>query len=241
MGQIQDGLYVARPNHWNVGKSKGGAVEIAINFELEAWINPKTQEEIAPAQPTYITGFFYPITKTGARNDNTMESLKAALGWDGRSFGGFQSADWSQTRVKIVIAHEPDLKNKLRPKVQFINPLSYVPNQPKQVDDKLIADLDAQFDSLLIAGAAASTPAADSPQAYEPPAEPPAVPTDVDMGFDAGPAWALFCKRTEGLTNIVRVAKWIELTTNAKTSNISADDFMQAANEVTPDGDGIPF
>lgn len=250
MGAILDGLWIARPNHWNVGKSSGGAVEIAINFELEAWINPKTKEEVAPAQPQFLTGYFYPITKQGKVNENTMNSLKEALGWDGKKLGEFQATDWSNTRVKIVIGHEPDLKSRLKPKVQFINPITYAGNGPKPVDDKLISSLDDQFDSLLRAHASENNNATAplAPQVYTPPTASPAVVPAMPAGEGESipgldDAWAAFCGASENMLDAERIARWTKFVSAAKASGIAGNDLVEKAKEAATaiDDADIPF
>lgn len=67
-----------------------------------------------------ISGYHYLEKRDGSINQVTVDSLKAAFGWDGRDPFWLQDADMSGVVVQIKLGFE-DYNGKQRIKVQFVD------------------------------------------------------------------------------------------------------------------------
>jgi hypothetical protein len=73
-----------------------------------------------------ITGYFYLEKRDGALNTVAIESLKAALGWDGRDPFWLQETDLAQQPVQVKLGYE-EYQGQQRLKVLFLNPYGASP------------------------------------------------------------------------------------------------------------------
>jgi hypothetical protein len=119
----REGLFNAYPV--DVGVDETGPNKLAtcvVNFRLYEELQPSGEWSDCSAEGLEVTGYFYLEKKDGSLNTITIDSLKAALGWDGRDPFWLQEADLSQHAVQVKLAFE-EYGGKTRLKVQFLNPL----------------------------------------------------------------------------------------------------------------------
>jgi hypothetical protein len=118
----REGLFNAYPVE--VGVDETGPNKLAtcvVNFRLYEELQPSGEWADCSAEGLQVTGYFYLEKKDGSLNTITIDSLKAALGWDGRDPFWLQEADLSQHAVQVKLAFE-EYGGKTRLKVQYLNP-----------------------------------------------------------------------------------------------------------------------
>ena len=118
----REGLFNAYPA--NIGVDETGPNNLAtciISFQLYEELQPDGEWADCSDDNFDITGYFYLEKKDGALNTITIDSLKAALGWDGRDPFWLQETDLSEHPVQVKLAFE-EYGGKTRLKVQFLNP-----------------------------------------------------------------------------------------------------------------------
>ena len=131
-----------------------------------------------------ITGWFYLEKKDGSLNDKTIESLKAALGWDGRDPFWLQdnAAELAEHAVQVKLAFE-EFNGATNLKVQYLNPYGSTAGGVSKADDNGRKSIQRRIGSKLraLAGGTPANPpkAAGKPaRAAKPaPAVKPAPPT----------------------------------------------------------------
>jgi hypothetical protein len=117
-----EGLFNAYPV--DVGVDETGPNKLAtcvVNFRLYEELQPSGEWSDCSAEGLEITGYFYLEKKDGSLNTITIDSLKAALGWDGRDPFWLQETDLSQHAVQVKLAFE-EYGGKTRLKVAYLNP-----------------------------------------------------------------------------------------------------------------------
>ncbi len=190
----REGLFHAYPA--SIGIDEIGDHKLAtcvINFSLfEEMIDGQWQS--CEDESLDITGWFFLEKKDGSVNSATIDSLKAALGWDGRDMFWLQDTDLSQQPVQVRLAFE-EYQGKNRIKVKFLNPYGAAPTGGVTKADEgkrraLSARLGAKFRAL-----AGGTPAPAPKPAGKPtpPAKSPAPPAKKPVPESTmQAAWAAF-------------------------------------------------
>ena len=103
----REGLFNAYPAE--IGVDETGPNKLAtciIRFKLYQELQASGEWDDCAADNLEITGYFYLEKKDGALNTITVDSLKAALGWDGRDPFWLQTTDLSQHAVQLKLAFE---------------------------------------------------------------------------------------------------------------------------------------
>ena len=118
----REGLFNAHPIA--VGVDDTGPNKLAtciISFRLYEELQPSGEWADCSDENLEITAYFYLEKRDGSLNTITLDSLKAALGWDGRDPFWLQDTDLSEHPVQLKLAFE-EYNGKTRLKVQFLNP-----------------------------------------------------------------------------------------------------------------------
>jgi hypothetical protein len=118
----REGLFNAHPV--DVGVDETGPNELAtciMSFRLYEELQPSGEWADCSPDNFEITGYFYLEKRDGSLNSLTIDSLKAALGWDGRDPFWLQETDLSGHAVQVKLAFE-EYNGKTRLKVQYLNP-----------------------------------------------------------------------------------------------------------------------
>ena len=207
----REGLFNAYPA--DVGVDETGPNNLAtciISFRLYEELQPSGEWTDCSDEQFDVTGYFYLEKKDGSLNTITIDSLKAALGWDGRDVFWLQEADLSEHAVQVKLAFE-EYNGKTRLRVQYLNPYgSTSGGGVKKADGAAKTGIRNRLGSKLRALAGPAQPAAARPAAPNlPPAKPkaptaPAVPSEprpnvVDGECDVQTAWDAFRTAYEGM------------------------------------------
>ena len=110
-----------------------------------------------------ITGYFYLEKRDGSINTITIDSLKAAFGWNGRDPLWLADADF--THLKVQVKLEFELYNgKTQLKVRHVDPGEASPAGVQKADEQTRRSLSARLGSKLRALAGGSPSPAPMPQ-----------------------------------------------------------------------------
>ncbi len=117
----REGRFMARIIDGGIEASgKSNLTCFAARLQIDAeWTGEQWQD--VSAEGLQITAFFYLEKKDGGLNSTTIESLKAALGWDGRDAMWLQDTDLSQHPVQITTEWDA-FEGKTRMKVRYLDP-----------------------------------------------------------------------------------------------------------------------
>ena len=118
----REGLFNAYPVE--IGIDETGPNNLAtciIRLRLCEELQPSGEWADCSDENFDITGYFYLEKKDGSLNAVTIDSLKAALGWDGRDPFWLQETNLSQHAVQVKLSFE-EYGGKTRIKVQYLNP-----------------------------------------------------------------------------------------------------------------------
>lgn len=151
------GRYIGRFTGWTVEEGDTGKnlLQFIASFSLPMHWNGAEWIDVT-ADDLSITGYFFLMKSDGSPNTRTIENLRAAMGWDGRSLATLNDSDWSSTEVQLTIEKE-DYQGKARVKVKWINPRDSVPGaNVTKADPQVIQSLDQKYGAIL----RAATPAA---------------------------------------------------------------------------------
>jgi len=226
----REGLFHAYPVAVGLGETRE-------NKLLQVVIQYRLFEELLDGQWTdcagehmEITGYHILEKRDRSLNDNTIEALKAALGWDGRDpFWLQDSAEaLSQQPVQVKLAME-EYNGQQSLKVAFLNPYGSKAGGVPKADDDLRRSatnrLGAKFRAY-----AGGTPANPPKPAGRPaaPAARPAPPKPAASPAPASPkapATATMEQAWEEFTKHCPPPKWDQETTEAEWFRILAELF----------------
>ena len=237
----REGLFNAYPVE--VGVDETGPNKLAtciINFRLYEELQPSGEWADCSDEQFEVTGYFYLEKRDGSLNTITLDSLKSALGWDGRDPFWLQEADLSQHPVQVKLAFE-EYGGKTRIKVQFLNPFgSTAGGGVSKADDATRRTISNRLGSKLraVAGPAQAPTKPAGPPKLPPakpkakPAPPPAAPKNEPAppvaGAEEAPrdpdastleeAWGEFCKHCPP-------EKWDQAAVEAEWFRIIAELF----------------
>ncbi len=166
----QEGLFNGHPV--DVGVDETGPNKLAtciIRFRLYEELQPGGEWADCSQESLEITGYFYLEKRDGSLNTITLDSLKSALGWDGRDPFWLQETDLSEHPVQLKLGFE-EYGGKTRLKVQYLNPYgSTGGGGVTRADESTKAGIRNRLGSKFRAHSGSSQPAA-------PPKLPPATP-----------------------------------------------------------------
>jgi hypothetical protein len=188
------GRYRGSLAEWGVSES-GDNKTLTFSCLLQLTQFQQGTEWVDVSQHGYeITGYFYLFKKNGSPNTMTIDSLKAALGWDGRSIAALNDGDWSTVGVQVLIGEE-EYNGKTRTKVRYINPWDYVGGAGvEKADSQTIRSLDAMYGAKL--------------RALSGPATAPASNNNGSADAAKREAWEAFKTENASLTGDARAAAW---------------------------------
>jgi hypothetical protein len=171
----REGLFNAYPAEVGVDETGPNKLTTCIvRFRLYEELQPSGEWRDCADEKFEVTGYFYLEKKDGSLNAITIDSLKAALGWDGRDPFWLQETDLSQHAVQVKLAFE-EYNGKTRLKVQYLNPYgSTGSGGVTKADAPTRKSITNRLGSKLRALAGPSQPTADKPAT--PPKLPPAKP-----------------------------------------------------------------
>ena len=203
----REGLFNAYPVE--LGIDETGPNKLAtcvINFKLYEELQQSGEWEDCAAENFHITGYFYLEKKDGSLNTVTIDSLKNALGWDGRDPFWLQETDLSEHPVQVKLTFE-EYNGKTRIKVQYLNPYgSSGVGGVTKADGETRRSISNRLGSKLRAvSGPAKAPAKSAAPPKLPPAKPKAKPAEVPPEQPkAGEctkqeAWEAFCAAYEKL------------------------------------------
>ena len=129
------------------------------------------------AEGMEITGWFYLEKRDGSINEKTIESLKAALGWDGRDpfWLQDQAAELAQQPVQVKLAFE-EYNGTTNLRVQYLNPHGYEGGGVSKADDATRRTIQRRIGSKLRAIAGGTPAPAPKPAGKPAPAKPATAP-----------------------------------------------------------------
>ncbi len=239
----QAGRYIARPRKWAVAPTGPNKISTFVcEFDLLNVQDGEEWPDIAP-EALEITGYFYILKKDGQPNDFTIDSLEAALGWDGCDLDALNKTDWSQKEVQLTI-NEEEYQGKKKMKVGFINARDWAGGGIEQ-DPQYVQSLAQKYGAVLRARKGVTAKPTTTPQKRSP---------------SAGPreaAWEAFKAAHPSLDTAKRAAAWKEdlakMFPGKKSEELTAQDWTKAvetfknpvASALSPDGEidpnEIPF
>lgn len=193
----QPGRYIGQPTKWAVNQTGPNNLDTFVcEFSLNEFLDGADWIDIS-GHGHEITGYFYLFKKDGQPNDFTLDSLEAALGWDGVSIPNLDNGEWGDVEVQLTV-NEEEYRGKRSMKIAFINPRDWQGGGPTKADPQYVQSLDQKYGALLRArkGAPAPKPA---PKTAPPPKS-------------ASPAreraWDAFKEAHPGLSVTERAAQW---------------------------------
>jgi hypothetical protein len=132
---MEAGKYSGRIAKSKVDTTKNGCIQFVAALCL-------TKFEGDPLPAPYTPVAYMPLTKTnGERNTSQIDSIMAALGWNGVSLKELNAKDWSNIDIEAIMTwDEYNGQSKLR--VSWINAPGSTPTL-KPTDPKLIDEMDA--------------------------------------------------------------------------------------------------
>lgn len=172
------GRYIATPVEWTVGNSKNNLPQFVCRFGISQF-NDGTEWIDVSGQNLEITGYFNLVyMKDGQQtlNQINIDQIKAALAWDGTSFGKLAELDWSGIEVQLYLQEE-EYNGKSSMRIKYLNPRDYEGGGFQKADPQEIQSLDAKYGAMLRAtnGNGHGKPA--TKPATKPTAKPAAAPT----------------------------------------------------------------
>jgi hypothetical protein len=234
------GSYQAQPMSCRVGKSKNGALEFAVEFQLYGfWDGTNWVQESSE-----ITGYFYLVTKEGKINETTVAQVEDAFGWNRASGTAWLAVVENLRECQLSLDFEQRDNGKDQIRVKWLNPLDHDPvGGLKPSDPQEVKSLDAQFGNLF--RATARKPVENKPA-------PAASPTPLNpLAIAKKEAWTKFQvlhngKSKEEMANVWKSAM-AEYFDGAPTETLGADHFnrfaadkFEKAKELVAAGDA-PF
>ena len=241
----REGLFHAYPTDIGLSESRQNKLlQVAILYKL--------QEELANGQwvdcsgeGLEITGYHILEKRDHSLNENTIESLKAALGWDGRDPFWLQdnAEALAQKPVQVKLAFE-EYNGQQSLKVQFLNPYGSRGGGLTKADDELRRAvgnrMGAKFRALAGGTPAnppkpAGKPAAPAARPAPKPAAPaaPAATAPMPAAATMDQAWAEFVKSCPP-------PKWDQESTEKEWFRIIAELFPgKQPDQLTPADWGI--
>lgn len=192
-----EGRYIAQPIEWTVEESGDNRIPTFVcKFDLLQVLQNEGWNDVSDQQ---IIGYFFIFKKDGTINTNTVDSLKAALGWDGRGISSLADGEWSHTEVQLTIGSE-EYKGKTQMRVKYINPRDWTPTGLEK-DPQVVQSLEAKYGAKLRALAGpASAPTA--------PSKPAASNGDAATQSARKMAWEAFQKKHPGKSNDELIQPW---------------------------------
>ena len=205
----REGLFNAYPVEIGVDETgPNNLTTCIINFRLYEELQSSGEWADCADEKFEVTGYFYLEKKDGSLNSITIDSLKAALGWDGRDPFWLQDTDLSQHPVQVKLAFE-EYNGKTRLKVQYLNPYGSTGSggvtkadapTRKSITNRLGSKLRALAGPAKPAVPPKLPPAKPKAPATPAPTPAPAAPAELapsdECSMDA--AWNEFIKRCDG-------------------------------------------
>jgi hypothetical protein len=183
----REGIFHANPV--DIAVNETGQNNLATVVLQLAIIEEKQDGEFVDIHDEQLTAaaYVYLERKDGSINEFFVNSLKEALGWDGRNVFWLQDNDLSDHPIQITTGFE-DFNGKTRLKVQFVNPYGSEGRAVKKADGNVKRNITARIGSKLRAiGGGTSMPAAKPKTA-----KPTAKAATAVMTATADEAWKAF-------------------------------------------------
>lgn len=196
-----------------------------------------------------ITGYHYLIKRDGTPNATQVDSLKAALGWNG-DLATLNNTQW-ETPVQLSLIHD-EYQGKSRLKVNYLNPVDYEGGGISRASSDEVRGIVGKYGAMFRA-LGGGAPASSAPPKTKPAAPPPAkhkpaddayVPSDITKGIkDRDGAWAYVVAETPkdkqgGLSDhfLAVVDKVVKRRARKDDDSMTPTDWREVAEEAA-----IPF
>lgn len=141
------GIFKVRPLSWAVWKSETSkSVGINLKFQILEMLHESVWHDWMQYGDFHAFGHFYVVKSDGGVNERPAQQLAESLGWNG-TFAQVQSGPPPDVLVQVTVKEET-YQGKTRLKVEWMNPVDYVP-QPRGEDASSVKQLDAMFGSQL--------------------------------------------------------------------------------------------
>ncbi len=221
----REGLFHAYPVAIGLGETRENKLlQVVIQYRLfEECLGAQWAD--CTAENMEITGYHVLEKRDHSLNDNTIESLKAALGWDGRDPFWLQdnAEALAQHAVQVKLAFE-EYNGQQNLKVQFLNPYGARAGGVPRADDDLRRSVSNRLGAKFRA-AAGGTPAnppmpAGSPAAPAP--KPPAPSKPPVPAASAAPATATMEQAWTEFTKHCPPPKWDQEATEKEWFRVIA-------------------
>lgn len=102
------GTYSGYVTEHKVDRGQNGGIQLVARCDMRKYMDRDTRAwvEIEPVQET---AYLVLVTKEGRRNTPQVDSLKKALGWDGKSLRELTQKDLSKLEVSFAVRAAVDL------------------------------------------------------------------------------------------------------------------------------------
>ena len=228
----REGLFHAYPVDIGLGESRQNKLlQVSVLYRLFEELSNGEWTDCS-AENMEITGYHILEKRDHSLNDNTIEALKAAMGWDGRDPFWLQdnAVALAEKPVQVKLGME-DFNGKLSLKVLFLNPYGSQRGTVSKADDEMRRTLANRLGPKFRAMAGgtpanppmpAGKPAAPAPKPTTPPkpAQPPAQPP-----APAAPATATMDQAWEEFVKHCPPPKWDQASIEAEWFRIIAEMF----------------
>jgi len=200
----REGLFHAYPVEIGLGETQQNKLlQVVIRYRLFEEAAPGEWQDCS-GEGLEISGYHVLERKDHSLNEKTIESLKAALGWDGRDPFWLQdnAEALAQHPVQVKLAAE-EYNGSVSLKVQFLNPYGSRGGTIPRADDQMRRTVGNRLGSkfrALAGGTPAPAPkptgkpAAAAPKPQPPKAPAPSAPAATTQQATMEEAWGAFVK-----------------------------------------------
>ena len=228
----REGLFHAYPVDIGLGESRQNKLlQVNILYRLFEEFSGGEWTDCS-AENMEITGYHILEKRDHSLNDNTIEALKAAMGWDGRDPFWLQdnATALAEKPVQVKLGME-DFNGKLSLKVLFLNPYGSQRGTVSKADDEMRRTLANRLGPKFRA-MAGGTPAnppmpANKPTAPKPtmPSKPAPPPAQAPAPAPAAPATATMGQAWDEFAKHCPPPKWDQASIEAEWFRIIAEMF----------------
>jgi hypothetical protein len=180
----REGRFRARILSRGIGDSKNGALQLAVGYAIDQELQGGEWTDVS-GEGMEITGYHYLVKTDGNLNTTTIESLKAAFGWDGADPTVLDTMELAPDHLVQITLKEEEYQGQSRIRVGFVDAADAQPGVRTASDDERKA-IRNKYGSKFRAHAGGTPAAAPKPTSAGPKKPAPA-PAGPSAGPSAGP------------------------------------------------------